>query len=162
MFLINWLRGLKNLFLVGYSNEKKGYKLFSLDNSSFFFSRGVKFYEDVFPYKMKKYIGGINQNSNVFYMTNELNTRHFVSNDYFFKTSCISYTLAHDEYGFSNQSEGTSVAICSELAGPSSQGGKVLSPHSMEVMPDPYSVSEETSNSEFEPSGSVSCWVFYA
>lgn len=57
---------------------------------------------------------------------------------------------------------GTSVAICSELAGPSSQGGKVLSPYSMEAMCDPYSVSEETSNSEFEPSGSVSCWVFYA
>lgn len=89
MFLINWLRGLKNLFLVGYSNEKKGYKLFSLDNNSFFFSRDVKFYEDVFPYKIKKDIGGINKNF-VFYTIDELSTRHFVSCDDFFKKKTAS------------------------------------------------------------------------
>lgn len=37
---------------IGYSNEKKGYKVLSLDNGNVFFSRGVKFYETVFPFKM--------------------------------------------------------------------------------------------------------------
>ncbi|KAJ0535497.1 putative RNA-directed DNA polymerase [Helianthus annuus] len=37
--------------LIGYSNVKKGYKLWSLDNKKEFFSRDVKFYESVFPYK---------------------------------------------------------------------------------------------------------------
>ena len=45
---------------IGYSNEKKGYKLYNLDKSSVFFSRDVVFYEDVFPYKMKKDL--INEN----------------------------------------------------------------------------------------------------
>nr|XP_043629816.1 uncharacterized protein LOC122601110 [Erigeron canadensis] len=40
--------------LIGYSNEKKGYKLFSLDNKTVFFSRDVKFYEGIFPLKMVK------------------------------------------------------------------------------------------------------------
>lgn len=38
---------------IGYSNEKKGYKCLSLDNSSIFFSRDVKFYEDIFPFNMQ-------------------------------------------------------------------------------------------------------------
>ncbi|KAF5754617.1 putative RNA-directed DNA polymerase [Helianthus annuus] len=36
---------------VGYSNVKKGYKLLSLDNRKVFFSRDVKFYENVYPFK---------------------------------------------------------------------------------------------------------------
>ncbi|XP_021980336.1 uncharacterized protein LOC110876473 [Helianthus annuus] len=40
--------------LVGYSNEKKGYKLWSLDQKMMFFSRDVRFYETVFPFKEKK------------------------------------------------------------------------------------------------------------
>lgn len=38
----------KCVFL-GYSNQKKGYKLWSLDNKVVIFSRDVKFYETVFP-----------------------------------------------------------------------------------------------------------------
>lgn len=34
---------------IGYSNSKKGYKLFSLENKNVFFSRDVKFYENIFP-----------------------------------------------------------------------------------------------------------------
>ncbi|XP_071687077.1 uncharacterized protein [Rutidosis leptorrhynchoides] len=41
--------------LIGFSNEKKGYKLYSLNNKVVFFSRDVKFYETVFPYKMKEF-----------------------------------------------------------------------------------------------------------
>ncbi|KAK9064691.1 hypothetical protein SSX86_016073 [Deinandra increscens subsp. villosa] len=40
----------KCVFL-GYSNQKKGYKLLSLDNKEILFSRDVKFYEVVFPFK---------------------------------------------------------------------------------------------------------------
>lgn len=38
--------------LIDYSNEKKRYKLYSIDNRTYFFSKDVKFYESVFPYKM--------------------------------------------------------------------------------------------------------------
>ncbi|KAJ0752905.1 putative RNA-directed DNA polymerase [Helianthus annuus] len=37
--------------LVGYSNVKKGYKLLCLDNKKVFYSRDVKFYETVYPFK---------------------------------------------------------------------------------------------------------------
>ncbi|GKB50337.1 putative RNA-directed DNA polymerase [Tanacetum coccineum] len=40
--------------LIGYSNFKKGYKLFSLESKSILFSRDVKFYETVFPLKIKQ------------------------------------------------------------------------------------------------------------
>ncbi|GJZ54512.1 ribonuclease H-like domain-containing protein, partial [Tanacetum coccineum] len=36
---------------VGYAFDKKGYKLYSLDQKKFVFSRDVKFYETVFPFK---------------------------------------------------------------------------------------------------------------
>ncbi|XP_021997517.1 uncharacterized protein LOC110894606 [Helianthus annuus] len=38
---------------MGYSNLKKGYKLWSLDQRTFSFSRYVSFYETVFPFKTK-------------------------------------------------------------------------------------------------------------
>ena len=45
-------RSEKSVF-IGYSNEKKGYKLLSLETKNIFYSRDVKFYETVFPFKMK-------------------------------------------------------------------------------------------------------------
>nr|GEZ21913.1 ribonuclease H-like domain-containing protein [Tanacetum cinerariifolium] len=36
---------------IGYSNDKKGYKLFSLESKKVFYSRDVKFYVTVFPFK---------------------------------------------------------------------------------------------------------------
>lgn len=36
---------------IGYSFEKKGYKLFSLESKKVFFSTDVRFYETVFPFK---------------------------------------------------------------------------------------------------------------
>uniref|UniRef100_A0A251SMQ9 Putative gag-polypeptide of LTR copia-type n=1 Tax=Helianthus annuus TaxID=4232 RepID=A0A251SMQ9_HELAN len=41
--------------LIGYSNFKKGYKLWSLDSKKVFFSRDVKFYENVFPFQIKNF-----------------------------------------------------------------------------------------------------------
>ncbi|KAJ0471759.1 putative RNA-directed DNA polymerase [Helianthus annuus] len=38
---------------IGYSYEKKGYKLYSLDTKVVLFSRDVKFYETIFPFKEK-------------------------------------------------------------------------------------------------------------
>ncbi|GJX77414.1 putative RNA-directed DNA polymerase [Tanacetum coccineum] len=43
---------LKNV-LIGYSHVKKAYKLLSLDNKSVLFSRDVRFYKTIFPFKMK-------------------------------------------------------------------------------------------------------------
>ncbi|KAM0052455.1 putative RNA-directed DNA polymerase [Helianthus debilis subsp. tardiflorus] len=40
--------------LIGYSNVKKGYKLWSIDEKKVFFSRDVKFYEHVYPFKSKQ------------------------------------------------------------------------------------------------------------
>ncbi|GJS73438.1 hypothetical protein Tco_0706279 [Tanacetum coccineum] len=39
--------------LIGYSSFKKGYKLFSLERKQFVFSRDVKFFENVFPFKIR-------------------------------------------------------------------------------------------------------------
>nr|GEV81859.1 ribonuclease H-like domain-containing protein [Tanacetum cinerariifolium] len=38
--------------LIGYASDKKAYKLFSLENINVLYSRDVKFYETIFPYKM--------------------------------------------------------------------------------------------------------------
>ncbi|GKB23181.1 putative RNA-directed DNA polymerase, partial [Tanacetum coccineum] len=37
--------------IVRYSNFKKGYKLWSLDNKQIYYSKDVKFFEDIFPFK---------------------------------------------------------------------------------------------------------------
>nr|GEX50798.1 ribonuclease H-like domain-containing protein [Tanacetum cinerariifolium] len=42
--------------LVGYASFKKGYKLFSLERKQFVYSRDVKFFEKVFPFKIKQSI----------------------------------------------------------------------------------------------------------
>ncbi|GJX52152.1 putative RNA-directed DNA polymerase [Tanacetum coccineum] len=56
--------------LIGYSSSKKAYKLLSLENRSYIFSRDVKFYETIFPYKMKS-------NNKTFELNNEVNSRNF-------------------------------------------------------------------------------------
>nr|GEU70557.1 retrovirus-related Pol polyprotein from transposon TNT 1-94 [Tanacetum cinerariifolium] len=42
----------KKCVLIGYVSDKKAYKLFSLENRNILYSRDVKFYETIFPYKM--------------------------------------------------------------------------------------------------------------
>nr|GEV17101.1 ribonuclease H-like domain-containing protein [Tanacetum cinerariifolium] len=60
---------------VGYSFLKKGYKLFSLDNKCFLFSRDVKFYEILYPFKnnslTKEFV----------FEQNGLNSLNFFDND---------------------------------------------------------------------------------
>ncbi|KAJ0925897.1 putative RNA-directed DNA polymerase [Helianthus annuus] len=41
--------------LIGYSNVKKGYKLWNLDEKKVFYSRDVKLYESVYPFKTKNW-----------------------------------------------------------------------------------------------------------
>ncbi|KAM0071898.1 putative RNA-directed DNA polymerase [Helianthus debilis subsp. tardiflorus] len=60
--------------LLGYSNFKKGYKLWSLDSKKVFFSRDVKFYENVFPFKIKNF-----DNPESVY-NNQLNHANFFDN----------------------------------------------------------------------------------
>lgn len=40
----------RKCIFVGYPYDKKGWKLYDLENKEFFVSRDVKFYEDKFPY----------------------------------------------------------------------------------------------------------------
>ncbi|XP_071690716.1 uncharacterized protein [Rutidosis leptorrhynchoides] len=56
-------RSLKCVF-VGYSTSQKGYKLFDLENKCFIFSRDVKFYEHVYPFKTESvYKVNLDENS---------------------------------------------------------------------------------------------------
>ncbi|KAJ0555649.1 putative RNA-directed DNA polymerase [Helianthus annuus] len=57
---------------IGYSDEKKGYKLWNLDQKHVFYSRDVRFYESIFPFKEDK-------NLNFFYdsLPENLNTLNF-------------------------------------------------------------------------------------
>ncbi|GKD38410.1 ribonuclease H-like domain-containing protein, partial [Tanacetum coccineum] len=63
--------------MIGYSNFKKGYRLYSLDKHQFIFSRDVKFFESVFPFKdtVSKKV----DTSNVF---QDINHIIFFDNDY--------------------------------------------------------------------------------
>ncbi|GKA98228.1 ribonuclease H-like domain-containing protein [Tanacetum coccineum] len=63
--------------MIGYSNYKKGYRLYSLDKHQFIFSRDVKFFESVFPFKdsVSKKV----DTSNVFQDLNHIN---FFDDDY--------------------------------------------------------------------------------
>ncbi|GKE52546.1 ribonuclease H-like domain-containing protein, partial [Tanacetum coccineum] len=41
----------KKCVMIGYSNFNKGYRLYNLDKHQFIFSRDVKFFENIFPFK---------------------------------------------------------------------------------------------------------------
>ncbi|GJU76067.1 ribonuclease H-like domain-containing protein [Tanacetum coccineum] len=56
--------------MMGYSNFKKGYRLYSLDKHQFIFSRDVKFFESVFPFKDS--VSKKNDASNVFQNLNHI------------------------------------------------------------------------------------------
>ncbi|KAM0061566.1 putative RNA-directed DNA polymerase [Helianthus debilis subsp. tardiflorus] len=47
---------------IGYSHEKKGYKVYSLDSKSVLFSRDVKFYETIFPFKKQSVFDSFDSN----------------------------------------------------------------------------------------------------
>ncbi|KAJ0480794.1 putative RNA-directed DNA polymerase [Helianthus annuus] len=57
---------------IGYSLDKKGYKLFSLDSRTIIFSRDVKFYESVFPFKEQSVFENYDSNP-----SKDINTLNF-------------------------------------------------------------------------------------
>ncbi|GKE05834.1 ribonuclease H-like domain-containing protein, partial [Tanacetum coccineum] len=57
--------------MIGYSNFKKGYRLYSLDKHQFIFSRDVKFFENIFPFKDSEVEK--NDSANVFQDVNHIN-----------------------------------------------------------------------------------------
>ncbi|GJU87918.1 ribonuclease H-like domain-containing protein [Tanacetum coccineum] len=71
--------------LVGYSNSKKGYKLWSLDNKQIIYSKDVKFFEDIFPFKQNNLTGINNSVKDVnhlnFFNTNTLDDLPEIPND---------------------------------------------------------------------------------
>ncbi|KAJ0909446.1 putative RNA-directed DNA polymerase [Helianthus annuus] len=84
--------------LIGYSNVKKGYKLWSLDNKKEFYSRDVKFYETVFPYKSSQLA---NQDISV---SEDVNLLNFFDN---VETLTINSLSPNDEEGNNDSHEVT-------------------------------------------------------
>ncbi|GJR41846.1 ribonuclease H-like domain-containing protein [Tanacetum coccineum] len=61
----------KKCVMIGYSNFKKRYRLYSLNKHQFIFYRDVKFFENIFPFKDSKV--GKNDSTNVFQDVNHIN-----------------------------------------------------------------------------------------
>ncbi|GJZ99501.1 ribonuclease H-like domain-containing protein [Tanacetum coccineum] len=57
--------------MIGYSNFKKGYRLYSLDKYQFIFLKDVKFFENIFPFKDSELEK--NKSANVFQDVNHIN-----------------------------------------------------------------------------------------
>ncbi|GJU74442.1 ribonuclease H-like domain-containing protein [Tanacetum coccineum] len=83
--LISTSRAIKSVFL-GYASDKKVYKVLSLEDKHIFYSRDVKFYENIFPFKMSK-------------------TEKTLPNDYenidhlnFFDSPYTSHNLPYDDF----------------------------------------------------------------
>ncbi|GKB74092.1 ribonuclease H-like domain-containing protein, partial [Tanacetum coccineum] len=57
--------------MIGYFSVKKGYRLYSLDKHQFIFSRDVKFFENIFPFKDSDKVK--NDTTNVFQDVNHIN-----------------------------------------------------------------------------------------
>nr|GEV04290.1 ribonuclease H-like domain-containing protein [Tanacetum cinerariifolium] len=55
----------------GYSSVKKGYRLYSLDKHQFIFSRDVKFFENIFPFKDSDKVKDVTEN--IFQDVNHIN-----------------------------------------------------------------------------------------
>ncbi|GJY31749.1 ribonuclease H-like domain-containing protein [Tanacetum coccineum] len=70
--------------LIGYSSVKKGYRLYSLDKHQFIFSRDVKFFENIFPFKDSDKVKDVTEN--VFQDVNHINffdlEYHEIPNDH--------------------------------------------------------------------------------
>ncbi|KAJ0519517.1 putative RNA-directed DNA polymerase [Helianthus annuus] len=86
--------------LIGYSNVKKGYKLWSLDNKKEFYSRDVKFYESVFPFKASQ-LSVFDKN-----LQHNLNHLNFFDN---VETLTTNPTIPNDEEGSHKSHEITGV-----------------------------------------------------
>ncbi|GJV88133.1 putative RNA-directed DNA polymerase [Tanacetum coccineum] len=75
---INSVVELRNVSSLDILIKKKGYKLLSLENKSIFYSRDVKFYETVFPFKMKN---NLKPNEFEFGVIEDLNHKYFFDSE---------------------------------------------------------------------------------
>ncbi|XP_071728128.1 uncharacterized protein [Rutidosis leptorrhynchoides] len=127
---------------IGYSYAKKGYKLFSLDRKVVLFSRDVKFYENIFPFKTS-----VSDNQN-----DKNSFNHF---DFFESglETCIHSSSPNDEGGeHGNDSENDGSGIGSvDISDDSSSSGTqdtTATFHDHEQPPEGNNISENSSNIE--------------
>ncbi|KAK1425214.1 hypothetical protein QVD17_20561 [Tagetes erecta] len=96
--------------LIGYSIYKKGYKLWDLDTKTVLYSRDVKFYEHVFPFKKKDSSDSIKEYNSAFH-------------DFFLNFSQEGQptpndnNLAHEQVNLNNQNSPLSSSIGADQSG---------------------------------------------
>ncbi|GJZ03090.1 ribonuclease H-like domain-containing protein [Tanacetum coccineum] len=83
--------------LIGYASGKKAYKLFSLENRNVLYSRDVKFYETIFPYKMSSDNTEFSKSSGN--INNDISTLNFFDNFESETTAKTSSSPNDDEEG---------------------------------------------------------------
>ncbi|XP_023771360.1 uncharacterized protein LOC111920014 [Lactuca sativa] len=136
----------KCIFL-GYCSDKKAYKLLSLDTNSSFISRDVKFYEYVFPYKLK--LTYVDKVSNNFGPSDLFSYDEFDNNKY------INDYINLDELRVESQLDGPDAAIGMDdvdFSNSVNPGGEATVPPTGSSVPSSSSVSEENSQSILTPS----------
>nr|KAJ0191767.1 hypothetical protein LSAT_V11C800422600 [Lactuca sativa] len=133
--------------LLGYCFDKKAYKLLSLDTNTSFVSRDVKFYESVFPYKLKS--------TNVDSFLNSSGPSDLFSYDVFNTNEYINDSIGLDELRVESQLDGTDATInLDDISSGESvnHGGEAMVPPTSSSVPSSSSVSEEISQSILTPS----------
>ncbi|XP_052624986.1 uncharacterized protein LOC128132448 [Lactuca sativa] len=89
--------------LLGYSSDKKAYKLLSLDTNTSFVSKDVKFYEFVFPYKLKS--------TTVDKISNDSGPSDHFSYDVFDTNEYVNDSINLDELRVESQLDGADATI---------------------------------------------------
>ncbi|XP_071695665.1 uncharacterized protein [Rutidosis leptorrhynchoides] len=81
---------------IGYSSSKKGYNLWSLERKIIFYSRDVKFFENVFPFKLIS-------SKDVDFNDDSLNTQNFFDLYFFEKDAKVNKNPNDEGRGVSNE-----------------------------------------------------------
>ncbi|GJW12069.1 putative RNA-directed DNA polymerase [Tanacetum coccineum] len=100
--------------LVGYASFKKGYKLYSLERKQFIYSRDVKFFEKVFPFKIRQ-----TQDTNL--------TSQGLDHVNFFNE------IVHEDLDTSNDEPSKTVSSQSDGSHPSTPGISTIDPFENEL-----------------------------
>ena len=141
----------KCVFL-GYSFDKKGYKVLSLDSNLIFVSRDVKFYESVFPFKLKT--SSLTDSSVVTVNSNDL-----FSYDESLDSSFILDNTRADNLRSSHQMDGANADQDQDETCPSNvsnRTGEAYVPPSDVLFPRSSALTEENDSINSNPSESLS------
>ncbi|XP_052622580.1 retrovirus-related Pol polyprotein from transposon RE1 isoform X1 [Lactuca sativa] len=141
----------KCVFL-GYSSDKKGYKVLSLDSNLIFVSRDVKFYESVFPFKLKT--SSLTDSSVVTVNSNDL-----FSYDESLDSSFILDNTRADSLRSSHQMDGANADQDQDETCPfnvSNRTGEANVPPSDVLFPSSSALTEENDSINSNPSESLS------